>query len=71
MKRNVRLFNSLVKSELAMASNSLNGAILKQIQFNPATNIKPFDCGNDDLNEFLFPLLNPLHKPIQLELSLV
>lgn len=37
-----------------MASNSLNGAILKQIQFNPATTIKPFDCGDEDLNEFLF-----------------
>ena len=54
-----------------MASNSLNGAILKQIQFNPATTIKPFDCGDEDLNEFLLPLLNPFNKPKQLKLSLV
>lgn len=37
-----------------MASNFLNGAKLKQINLNNSFTIKPFDCGDDELNNFLF-----------------
>lgn len=59
-----------MKSSFSTTNHYTHLSINKR-QIKLDSTIKPFDCGVDNLNEFLLPLLNPLHKPKQLKLSLV